>query len=45
MIATSIPTGASLSPYAQRSVTGRDLISIQDFMPEELECALDWRRR
>jgi len=41
MIATSIPTGASLSPYAQRSVTGRDLISIQDFMPEELECALD----
>ena len=41
MIATSIPTGASLSPYAQRSVTGRDLISIQDFMPEELSCALD----
>jgi ornithine carbamoyltransferase len=25
----------------RRSVTGRDLISIQDFMPEELACALE----
>jgi ornithine carbamoyltransferase len=41
VIATSIPTGASPNPYAQRSVTGRDLISIQDFMPQELACALE----
>ncbi len=39
MIATSIPI--SPSTYTQRSVTGRDLISIQDFMPEELACALE----
>ena len=25
----------------QRSVTGRDLISIQDFQPDELACALE----
>jgi ornithine carbamoyltransferase len=30
-----------LSSYAQRSVAGRDLISIQDFLPEELACALE----
>ena len=41
MIATSIPTGASLNAYAQRRVSGRDLISIQDFMPDELACALE----
>ncbi len=41
MIATTIPPGASPSTYAFRSVTGRDLISIQDFSPEELACALE----
>src|ERR1022692_3491222 len=41
MIATSIPTGVSAPPYTQRSVSGRDLISIQDFTPEELACALE----
>ncbi len=39
MIATTIPPG--VSPYVRRSVTGRDLTSIQDFMPEELACALE----
>ena len=39
VIATSIPTAANA--YAHRSVTGRDLISIQDFMPQELACALE----
>ncbi len=39
MIATSIPTAANA--YTHRSVTGRDLISIQDFMPQELLCALE----
>ncbi len=41
MIATTIPTGANLSTYAFRSVAGRDLISIQDFSPDELACALE----
>ncbi len=41
MIATTIPPGASPSTYAYRSVTGRDLISIQDFSPDELACALE----
>ena len=41
MIATTIPAGASPSFYTQRSVTGRDLISIQDFQPDELACALE----
>ena len=41
MIATTIPPGASLSSYAYRSVTGRDLISIQDFSADELACALE----
>ena len=39
MIATTISPG--VSPYVQRGVTGRDLISIQDFMPDELACALE----
>ncbi len=41
MIATTIPPGASQSLFTQRSVTGRDLISIQDFQPAELACALE----
>ncbi len=41
MIATTIPPGASPSSYAYRGVTGRDLISIQDFLPDELACALE----
>ena len=41
MIATTIPPGASPSFFTQRSVTGRDLISIQDFEPAELACALE----
>ena len=41
MIATTIPPGASQSLFTQRSVTGRDLISIQDFQPDELACALE----
>jgi len=39
LIATAIPPG--LSPYTHRRVSGRDLVSIQDFLPEELACALD----
>jgi ornithine carbamoyltransferase len=39
LIATTIPPG--VSPYTQRGVSGRDLISVQDFMPEELTCALE----
>ena len=41
MIATSIPISPGPSSFTRRSVTGRDLISIQDFMPEELACALE----
>ncbi|MGB8886820.1 MAG: ornithine carbamoyltransferase [Candidatus Korobacteraceae bacterium] len=41
MLATTIPPGASPSTYAYRGVTGRDLISIQDFSPDELACALE----
>ena len=41
MIATSIPAGLSRQTYAQRSVSGRDLISIQDFTPDELACTLE----
>jgi ornithine carbamoyltransferase len=41
MIATSFPAGASPSTYAQRGVTGRDLISITDFLPDELACSLE----
>jgi len=41
VIATTIPPGANQSLFTQRSVTGRDLISIQDFQPAELGCALE----
>ncbi len=41
MIATTFPVGASAGLFTQRSVTGRDLISIQDFQPDELACALE----
>jgi ornithine carbamoyltransferase len=41
MIATTFPAGACPSTYAQRGVTGRDLISITDFMPDELACSLE----
>src|ERR1019366_3472393 len=41
MIATSVPAGLSPQPYTRRSVSGRDLISIQDFTPEELACTLE----
>ena len=41
MIATTIPPGANPSTFAYRSVTGRDLISIQDFSSDELACALE----
>ncbi len=41
MIATTIPPGANQSLFTQRSVTGRDLISIEDFQPDELACALE----
>ena len=41
MIATTIPPFANPSAYAFRGVTGRDLISIQDFAPDELACALE----
>ncbi len=41
MIATSIPAGLSPHISPQRSVSGRDLISIQDFTPDELACTLE----
>ncbi len=41
MIATTIPAGASQGLFTQRKVSGRDLISIQDFQPDELACALE----
>jgi len=41
LIATTIPPGANPSTYVFRGVTGRDLISIQDFSPDELACALE----
>ena len=41
MIATTIPAGATPTFFTQRSVTGRDLISIVDFQPDELACALE----
>ena len=41
MIATTIPPFANAGAYALRSVTGRDLMSIQDFSPDELACALE----
>jgi ornithine carbamoyltransferase len=39
LIATTIPPG--VRPYVQPGATGRDLISIQDFTPDELAGALD----
>ncbi len=41
MIATSIPAGLVPQTLTQRSVSGRDLISIQDFTPDELACTLE----
>ena len=41
MIATTIPTGVNPGTYSFRGVAGRDLISIQDFAPDELACALE----
>jgi ornithine carbamoyltransferase len=41
LIATTIPPGTNPSPYVFRSVSGRDLITIQDFSPDELACALE----
>jgi ornithine carbamoyltransferase len=41
VIATTIPVGPNPSLYTQRNVTGRDLVSIQDFQPDELACALE----
>jgi len=41
VIATTIPAGASPSIYTQRSVIGRDLVSITDFSPDELACSLE----
>ena len=41
MIATTFPAGASPSTYTQRGVTGRDLVSITDFLPDELACSLE----
>jgi ornithine carbamoyltransferase len=41
LIATTIPPFPSPGAYGVRSVTGRDLISIQDFSPDELACALE----
>jgi len=41
MIATTFPASASPSTYAQRGVTGRDLVSITDFLPDELACSLE----
>jgi ornithine carbamoyltransferase len=41
LIATTVFPGLSPSSYAYRSVTGRDLVSIQDFSADELACALE----
>lgn len=41
MIATTFPAGAGASTYTQRSVTGRDLVSVTDFLPDELACSLE----
>lgn len=41
MIATTIPPVVDTSPYAKGSASGRDFISIQDFTPDELACALE----
>jgi len=39
LIATTIPPG--VSPYLHRSVSGRDLTSIEDFTPDDLTSALE----
>ncbi len=41
MIATTFPAGVNPSTYTQRGVTGRDLVSITDFLPDELACSLE----
>jgi ornithine carbamoyltransferase len=41
VVATSISSVAGYAPYMFGKVTDRDLISIQDFSPEELACALE----
>jgi len=41
MIATTFPAAAGTNTYAQRAVTGRDLVSITDFLPDELACSLE----
>jgi len=41
VIATTIPAGVNAGTYTQRSVTGRDLVSITDFLPDELACSLE----
>jgi len=41
MIATTFPALGAPNTYTQRSVSGRDLVSITDFVPDELECLLE----
>ena len=41
MIAATVLPGLSPTSSAYRSVTGRDLVSIQDFSADELACALE----
>ena len=41
MIATTIPQATNLRGFTQRAVTGRDLVSIQDFSADELACSLE----
>jgi ornithine carbamoyltransferase len=41
MIATTLPALGSVGVYTQRSVSGRDLVSITDFVPDELSCLLE----
>ena len=39
------PQARARALYAQRGVTGRDLISIQDFSPTNWPARWNWRRR
>jgi ornithine carbamoyltransferase len=41
LIATTTPPMVSPSSYTKSSANGRDFISIQDFTPDELGCALE----
>jgi ornithine carbamoyltransferase len=41
MIATTFPAGTGPGTYTQRGVAGRDLVSITDFLPDELACSLE----